>query len=94
MLELNHKVRPDSDVVLTELENKEAVLLHLKTKMYYSLNETGLRIWQSLNDGLTLNEISERLQQEFDVTPEKAKESVVNLIAELITEKLVEVVDE
>ncbi len=94
MLELNHKVRPDSDVVLTELENKEAVLLHLKTKMYYSLNETGLRIWQLLNDGLTLNEISERLQQEFDVTPERAKESVVNLIDELITEKLVEVMDE
>lgn len=94
MLELNHKVRPDSDVVLTELENKEAVLLHLKTKMYYSLNETGLRIWQLLKDGLTLNEISERLQQEFDVTPERAKESVVNLIDELITEKLVEVMDE
>ena len=94
MPQLNHKVKPDPDVVCTELGNKEAVLLHLKTKMYYSLNETGLRIWQLLNDGLTLNEISERLQQEFDVTPEKARESVMNLINELIAEKLVEVVDE
>ncbi|MBI2487048.1 MAG: PqqD family protein [Deltaproteobacteria bacterium] len=59
------------------------------------MNETGLRIWQLLNDGLTLNEISERLQDEFDVAPEKAaEERVVNLINELITEKLVEVVDE
>lgn len=62
--------------------------------LYYILNETGLRIWQLLNDALTLNEISEKLQEEFDVAPEKAKESVVNLIEELITEKLVEVVDE
>ena len=94
MLELNHRVKPDLDVVFTELENKEAVLLHLGTKMYYSLNETGLRIWQMLSSGLTLGEISKGLEGEFDVTPEKAKESVINLIGELITEKLVEVVDE
>jgi hypothetical protein len=89
MLELNHKVQPAPDVVVTELENKEAVLLHLGTKMYYSLNETGLRMWQILGSNLTIEEISERLQGEFDVTPEKAKESVINLINELITEKLV-----
>jgi hypothetical protein len=94
MPHLNHKVRPDPDVVLTELEDKEAVLLHLGTKMYYSLNETGLRIWQMLSLGLTLGEISGRLQSEFDVAPEKANESVINLINELISEKLVEVVDE
>ncbi len=93
MLELNLRVKPDPDVVFTELENKEAVLLNLGTKMYYSLNETGLRIWQMLGSGITLGEISERLQGEFDVTPEKAKESVINLVSELITEKLVEVVD-
>jgi len=93
MLELSHKVKPDSDVILTELENKEAVLLHLGTKMYYSLNETGLRIWQMLGGGLTLGEISKKLQDEFDVTPEKAKESIINLVGELITEKLVEVVE-
>jgi len=94
MLGRNQKVKLDSNVVLTELENKEAVLLHLGTKMYYSLNETGLRIWQMLSLGLTLGEISERLQDEFDVTPAKVQESVNCLIGELITEKLVEVVDE
>ncbi|MDL2121578.1 MAG: PqqD family protein [Deltaproteobacteria bacterium] len=94
MVELNHRVKPDSDVVITELEGKEAVLLNLATKMYYTLNETGLRIWQLLSSGGTLEEINERLQNEFDVTPEKAKGSVLNLIGELINEKLVKVVDE
>ena len=93
MLELNHKLKPSPDVVVTELENKEAVLLHLGTKMYFSLNETGLLIWQMLSGNLTIEEISERLQWEFDITPEKAEESVINLINELITEKLVEAVD-
>jgi PHD/YefM family antitoxin component YafN of YafNO toxin-antitoxin module len=94
MIELNHRVKPDSDVVITELEGKEAVLLNLATKMYYTLNETGLRIWQLLSSGSTLGEISERLQSEFDVSPEKTKGSVLNLIGELIHEKLVKVVDE
>ncbi len=94
MVELNHRVEPDPDVVITELESKEAVLLNLTTKMYYTLNETGLRIWQLLGSCGTLGEISKKLQSEFDVSPEKAKESVLNLIGELINEKLVKVVDE
>jgi len=94
MVGLNHKVEPDTDVVITELEGNEAVLLHLETKMYFTLNETGLCIWQMLSGGLANGEISEKIQEEFDVTPEKAKESVLNLIHELITEKLVKVVNE
>ena len=93
MLELNYRVTPDKDVIITELEGKEAVLLHLGTKMYFTLNETGLRIWQMLSSGLIPEEISKRVSGEFDVSPEKAKESVLNLIHELIREKLVKVED-
>ncbi len=46
-----------------------------------------------LSSGLTPGEISEIIQNEFDVLPEKARESVLNLIHELIREKLVKVVD-
>ena len=94
MPELHNKIKTDPDVVITELEDKEAVLLHLGTKMYFTLNETGLRIWQLMSSGLTPGEISTRLPEEFDVTPEKARESVLNLISELIAAKLVRVVDE
>ncbi len=94
MINLNQKVKPDPDVVVTELEIKEAVLLHLGTKNYFTLNDTGLRIWQMLSSGLTPMEICKRLQEEYDVSPEKAKESVLNLIGELVDEKLVKCVDE
>lgn len=94
MINLNHKVKPDSEVVLTEVEEKEAVLLHLGTKMYFTLNETGLRIWQMANDDLTFKEIIEKLQEEFDVTPQQAEKSVVNLFNELLSEKLVKIVNE
>lgn len=90
-MELNQAVKPNPDVVCTDVGGKEAVLLHLDTKKYYSLNKTGFRIWQMLSSGLTTMETIERLQGEFDVTPEKARESVIDLLNELISEKLVHV---
>jgi hypothetical protein len=92
MLTLEDRVNPNTEVVLTELEGDEAVLLHLVTKHYYSLNATGLHIWKLLAPERTLGEVSERLRVEFDITPDKAKESVLRLANELYTEKLVDLV--
>ena len=86
---LDRKVRPHSEVVDTKLDEGEVVLLHLVSKMYYSLNPTGERIWQGLKDGLSLGEISRTLQEEFDVDPEVADKSVLELVNELCEQKLV-----
>lgn len=47
----------DPDVIVTELQEGDAVLLHLGTRMYYSLNETGLNIWRHLENGQILTEM-------------------------------------
>jgi hypothetical protein len=80
---LDQKLRPHSEVVDTKLDDGEIVLLHLQSKIYYSLNATGERIWQGLKDGLVLKEISRRLQAEFDVDENSADQSVVDLVNEL-----------
>ena len=56
--------------------------------MYYSLNPTGERIWRGLKEGLSLREISRTLQEEFDVDPEVADKSVLELVNELCEQKL------
>jgi len=81
-------VRPHSQVVDTKLDEGEVVLLHLESKMYYSLNPTGERIWQGLKEGLTLKEISRRLQEEFDVEANSADKSFLDLVTELCEQKL------
>ena len=85
---LNEKVSPHIEVVDTKLDDGELVLLHLESKTYYSLNPTGERIWRGLKEGLSLNEISQRLQEEFDVNEEDADRSVRDLINELCEQKL------
>ena len=85
---LDQKVRPHSEVVDTKLDDGEVVLLHLESKTYYSLNPTGERIWQGLKEGLSFGEISRTLQEEFDVDPEVADKSVLDLVNELCEQKL------
>ena len=86
---LTDKIKPDPDVVVTELDENEAVLLHLGTKMYYTLNETGIRIWQLLSEGNSIGEACETIHNEYDILSDAAQSSVLNLIRELIAEKLV-----
>jgi uncharacterized protein YjfI (DUF2170 family) len=89
MRKIDRKVIPESDVVVTDLENKEAVILNLKTNLYYTLNEIGFRIWQMADNGFTVAEMSQKLYEEYEVTLEKAEENVANLIDDLSKEKLV-----
>ena len=93
MFTLDQKVQLHPDVVDTELAGAEVVLLHLETKIYYSLNSTGVRIWQGLKQRLSLKEISRRLEEEFDVDGERADRSVLDLINDLSQQKLVQILE-
>jgi Coenzyme PQQ synthesis protein D (PqqD) len=90
MMSLAQRFRPHPEVVDTELEEQEVVLLHLESMRYYSLNLTGMRIWQGLKQGLSLQEISRQLQAEFEVEADRAERSVLALIAELCEQQLVQ----
>jgi hypothetical protein len=75
-------------VSCTELEDG-AVLLNLDTKYYYTLNSTGLRIWQIMDESKDPLEIAQKLAIEYEVDEEKAMESVVKLMEELEQEGLI-----
>jgi hypothetical protein len=77
----------------TELEEGETVLLHLESKTYYSLNATGTHIWQGLKAGISLQEISHRLQATFAVEGARADRSVLTLVHELVQHQLVQKLD-
>ena len=93
MIRLEKKFQPHSQVVATELDPKEAVLLHMDTTRYFTVNETGWRIWKFLEEGLSLKEITEKLQDDYEVEATKAEQSVIDLITDLQSEKLVEEVE-
>lgn len=82
-------VQVHPDVVDTELDGAETVLLHLHSKVYFSLNATGTHIWQELKRGASLTAISQGLQDRFDVDEAHANTSVLALIEDLERQGLV-----
>jgi hypothetical protein len=91
MMTLDQSVRPHPEVVDTELEADETVLLHLEHTTYYSLNSTGTCIWQGIKAGLTLQGISQHLQERFAVVADHADRSVLTFVHALVLQQLVEV---
>lgn len=83
------KAVADGDVLFTELQDGEAVLLHLETHAYYGLNQTGTRIWELIGQGVSLIEICQILCEQFDVTLDRARENVRDFMNELAAVKLV-----
>ena len=81
-------------MVFTELEDGEAVLLHMDTRQYFHLNETGATIWVQLQDGKTHGEISQALEDAYDISQEKAEQSVLDLIETLAEQNLVSIAGE
>jgi len=88
MIVPNDTFKNHPDVVVTELDDKEAVLLHLETKNYYTLNDTGVRIWQLLCAGLSISEIIKKIDNEYEMTSESSEESVLRLVQNLLAERL------
>lgn len=81
------------DVVSTLLDNGEAVLMHMGTASYFSLNPTGARIWQLLTAGLPPAAIATQLAEEYAVTSAQAHQSVLALVGQLVEQKLLLVED-
>ncbi len=72
--------------------DEEAVVLNLDSGHYYILNETGCRIWELLDGENTVADIATQISQEYDVTNKTVTSDITKILAELLGEKLVEVV--
>ena len=80
--------RPHDHVVYTEFDGREAVIVDLNTKRYYTLNETAMLIWRALERGQTKAEIISELTDNYDVTAEHAAASVERLLSALAAHRL------
>ena len=77
------------DAAFATLENGAAVL-NLRTKRYYSLNETGAAVWGMLEGGsTTAHSLVAKLVELYEVTDAQARREVERLLAELQAESLI-----
>ena len=82
-----YRVHPE--LRLTSLEG-EGVVLHLGTRRYFSVNETGLTILEALQPEATVPEMVTALTNRFEVTEAHAQESVRTFLERCLAAHLVE----
>src|SRR5947209_3318276 len=65
--DLPQRIAPNGDVILTEMGDGTAVLLNMKTKFYYTLNETAAFLWKHIEGGASLDALADALSATFAV---------------------------
>lgn len=81
-------MRTNPDVVWRDLEG-EAVLLDLSRGIYFGLNEVGTRIWRMLDEGESLERISDALVTEYEADRLTVERDLTALVAELEARRLI-----
>ena len=85
------RVRPGRDVLMTKVDESSAVLLDPHTKVYFTLNESGIFLWEELVESgeSTAAVLSGALCGAFEVSPDRAEADVLSFLRELESQGLV-----
>ena len=66
----------------------EAILIHLNTGVYYSLNEVGTSFWNMLDGQRTIGECADAIAAEYDAPRDVILSDLIELANELAAEDL------
>ena len=78
------------DQVSTDLGGGTAIL-HLKSGLYYSLNEVGARVWELIQESRTVEDVLAMLLDEYDVPREECERHLLAVLQQLREEELIRV---
>ena len=95
----NYTLSNDSIIVASKEQvsselSGEAVILDLKSGVYYGLNEVGASIWTLLQQPKTVGEIQKAILEEYAVEPEQCDRDIHALLQDLAAQGLIEVQNE
>jgi len=78
------------DQTSVDLED-EVAILHLKSGIYFGLNEVGAYLWRRLQQPATVAALEAAVLAEYTVSPEQCAADVQALLGDLFTQRLIEV---
>ncbi|MBL8295344.1 MAG: PqqD family protein [Bryobacterales bacterium] len=69
----------------------EVVVLNLRNGNYYGLNPVAAEVWRWLQEPRTLDQLISLVTAEFEVTPDRARQEITQLLLDLQARQLIEV---
>jgi hypothetical protein len=89
-LSIESRIKPSDDVLFQELQG-EAVLLDLKTGVYFGLDRVGARMWQLFTANDSLRGVVRTIVNEYDVAEPRCTTDVLDLVTRLQDQGLIAV---
>jgi hypothetical protein len=68
----------------------ETAILNLKNSVYYGLDPVGARVWQLIQEPITLAQLHDALRAEYDVEPAQLEADIRDLLEQLAEQGLIE----
>jgi hypothetical protein len=75
--------------VIQEIIDGEALIVHTRTGSYYSLLGSGVRIWEGLLGGMSVEQTARQFTTSDQVGLEGIREQVEQFIAQLLADELI-----
>ncbi len=88
-LSLDTLVAKNSDQIIDRVVDSEALLIHLSSGDYFSLDSVGTCIWESIDGSKTIQDLVDLVLEEYNVDSEQAGADVLRLVKKLADEGLV-----
>jgi len=79
-------LRPDTARVAARVIDGEAIIMDVRSGVYYSMQGTGSFVWEQIDGGATVQGIAQALARRYDVSPERALQDVTSLVEQLLQE--------
>ena len=85
------RIEKSSPIVITVLDDRTGVILNLETLEYYSLNPTGVAVWQQIdaNKSITAEELVSATCARFEVDEDRARQTIGAFVEKLKRFKLI-----
>ena len=87
-INLNSTITRNEELLSGEIDN-EIVLMNLESGSYHVINKTGQRIWELLEQPMTVAEICSTISEEYIVDPETCQNEVLNFITGLLNRQMI-----
>jgi hypothetical protein len=87
-LSLDTLLAKDHDTIIERVVAGEALVIHLSSGDYYSLDSVGTRIWENIDGTRTVRDLTELIAEEYDVDQDQVVADVLRLVEQLADEGL------
>ena len=87
-VELDSIVKRNNTIVTSSIDN-DIVMISIERGKYYSMESIGSRIWELMNEELTVKDLCDKLCNKYNVDVEQCQSDVLHLLKDLVNENLI-----